>query len=216
MREVTILATGFSVFPGAPENPTAWAIGELERSGWRPEGARLLTHTFDVRFDLWERQAQPLIAKAKPDAFVAFGLSAKATGVTLESTARNSVAVDRPDFAGACASASCVIDEAPAVHPTRLPLAAISGALRSANMPLAHSDDAGDYLCNLLFYRLMHVGPRVAGFVHVPYLDTQLARLRAAGHTLSAASTLTEEQLLTAVKTIIECCARAAHEGAVA
>ena len=215
MREVTIVATGFGVFPGAPENPTAWVIGKLERSGWRPDGARLLTHTFDVRFDLWERQAQPLIEKAKPDAFVAFGLSAKAKGVTLESTARNSVGTDRPDFAGACAVGACVIDEAPTVHPTRLPFVEISHALRTADVPVARSDDAGDYLCNLLFYRLMHEGPRVAGFVHVPYLDTQLARLRAAGHTLEAASTLTEGQLLTAVKTIIECCAQAARKGAI-
>ncbi len=210
----TILATGFSVFPNAPENPTAWAMAELERTRWHPDGARLITRTMSVQYDLWERAYRPLLLETKPDAVVAFGLSAKALGVTLESTARNKVALDRPDHTGACALNDCVADGGAQVHPTRLPLGEISVALRAADVPLGWSDDAGDYLCNLLFYRLMHEGPRVAGFVHVPYLDTQVARLTAAGHTLNAASTLSEAQLLTAVKTIIECCVRALREGA--
>ena len=209
-----VLATGFSVFPGAPENPTAWAMAELERTRWQPEGAQLITRTISVQYDLWDTTYQPLLQQTKPDAVVAFGLSAKATGVTLESTARNKVALDRPDHTGACSANSCVATGEADVHPTRLPLREISEKLRAADVPLGWSDDAGDYLCNLLFYRLMHQGPRVAGFVHVPYLDTQVARLTAAGHAISAASTLSEAQLLTATKTIIECCVHALHEGA--
>jgi pyrrolidone-carboxylate peptidase len=64
---VQILATGFSVFPGAPENPTEWAIAELARTRWQPDGARLTTHTLPVRFDLWEREFAPLLARTKPD-----------------------------------------------------------------------------------------------------------------------------------------------------
>lgn len=212
MREPLILATGFGVFPGAPENPTAWAMDALEHSGWRPEGARLVTKTLPVRFDLWESEFAPLLEATNPDAVVAFGLSAKATGITMESTARNCVAMGRPDFTGACAASDRVIADGPALLPTRLPLREMSVALREARIPVARSDDAGDYLCNLLFYRLMdraeRGGPRVAGFIHVPYLDTQVARLSATGQALAYGSTLSEVQLLEAVQIVIECSAR--------
>jgi pyroglutamyl-peptidase len=206
----TILATGFSVFPGAPENPTAWAMAELERSRWQPDGARLITRTLPVQFDLWESGYRPLLAEHKPDAAIAFGLSAKAQGMTLESTARNRVTVDRPDFTGACSQADCVSANGPAVLPTRLPLREISVALRKADVPVARSDDAGDYLCNLLFYRLMEgAAPAVAGFIHVPYLDGQARRLIASGTIADGVFTLSEEQLLKGVQTAIQVCANA-------
>ena len=54
MTRPLILATGFDVFPGAPENPTAWAIGELAREKWQPAAARLETAVLPVTFDMWE------------------------------------------------------------------------------------------------------------------------------------------------------------------
>ena len=186
-------------------------MDEIARSRWQPQGARLTTYTLPVRFDLWEREYQPLLAQTKPDAVIAFGLSAKATGVTLESTARNRVALDRPDFTGACAASDCVVDAGASALPSRLPLEDIARALRTAGVPVNPSDDAGDYLCNLVFYRLIHARVPVAGFIHVPYLDTQVARLAAAGHKLEYGATLSEAQLLAAVKIVIECSAQAAR-----
>lgn len=210
---VQVLATGFSVFPGAPENPTAWAMAELAREGWQPAGAQLTTRTLSARFDVWEREFAPLLADTKPDVVVAFGLSAKTSGITLESSARNRVACDRPDFTGAVAISEFVLAGGAEVLPARLPLQEISVALRMADVPVVRSDDAGDYICNLLLYRLLHAtqseGPRVTGFVHVPYLDTQIARLARAGHALEYGATLSEAQLLKAVKIVIECCVRA-------
>ncbi len=216
MHRPLILATGFDVFPGAPENPTAWAMAELERSGWQPDGARLVTRTLPVRFDMWERELQPLLASTKPDAVVSFGLSAKAMGITLESTARNVVATNRPDFTGARSASNCISDGGPAVLPTRLPLPEISLALCGLAVRTARSDDAGDYMCNLLFYRLMEYadagGPRVAGFIHVPYLDAQGARLRDAGLSIEGV-TLSEDEFMRGVRRIISASADALVRG---
>jgi pyroglutamyl-peptidase len=178
-----ILATGFDVFPGAPENPTAWAIGELARTRWQPAGARLETAVLPVTYDMWEGHALPLVARLRPVSVIAFGLSAKTTGITLESTARNQLSIERPDFAGNRATDPQVNPDGPATRPTALPLAAIEAALHDAQVPIVHSEDAGDYLCNMLFYNLMHTAPdtgiRSAGFIHVPYLTSQITRLRA-------------------------------------
>jgi pyroglutamyl-peptidase len=198
VAEPVVLATGFSVFPGAPENPTAWAMEEIERSGWRPEGARLVTRTLAVAFDVWEKEYGALLEATRPHAAVGFGLSARASGIQLESTARNQLTMDRPDALGARAASSQLTQEGAAVFPTALPFAAIAGALQAARIPLGRSDDAGDYICNLLFYRLMaHAathGPAVAGFVHVPSFET-----------------LDRERSLAGIKIVIEECARAVN-----
>lgn len=153
----TILATGFGAFPGAPVNPTAWLMDDLR--AWHPERARLETRTLSVRFDVWETELAPLLDAVRPDAVVAFGLSAKATGITLETTARNRFAVDRADAAGRFAP-SVLIDAAG--PPTR--------AAVVPDLSFVRSDDAGDYICNFVLYRLLAAG-HDAGFVHVPHMD---------------------------------------------
>jgi pyroglutamyl-peptidase len=199
--EPLILTTGFFAFPGAPENPTAWAIGELERDGWQPKGARLATRILPVRYDMWEREFVPLLSEQRPNAVVAFGLSAKATGFTLESTARNHLGLGRPDACGAPAPSAWLRDDGPATFDSALPLAEIAAALRRHELPFSPSDDAGDYVCNLLFYRLMaHIGaigtPSVAGFIHVPYLDEQVARLALTGLPTAHLKSLSAGQLI--------------------
>jgi pyroglutamyl-peptidase len=207
----TLLATGFDVFPGAPENPTAWAIGELQREGWQPKGARLVTAVFPVRYDAWETVAKPLLTREEPQAVVAFGLSAKTTGFTLESTARNVVGIDRPDFFGARSTSDKVVPSGPSVYPSSLPFVEIVQALKQADLPLVRSDDAGDYLCNMLFYNLMHGadthGLKMAGFIHAPYLTTQIERLTKAGHAIPHGASLPEADFLKGVKLILETCA---------
>lgn len=208
MSQPLILATGFSVFPGAPENPTAWAMEQLTASGWQPEGARLVTRVLPVRYDIWDAELGPLLAQAKPAAVVAFGLSAKARGVTLESTARNKLALERPDAVGKHPSGERIIESGEEIFPSRLPLRDITIALRRADVPVEPSDDAGDYLCNMLFYRLMAQAeatgtPRAGGFVHVPYLDTQLTRLAAGGMPTADMFALTETQLMDGVRAVL-------------
>ncbi len=203
-----ILATGFSVFPGAPENPTAWVMQELKTSGWLPPRARLATRILPVYYDMWENELGPLLAQAKPDAIVAFGLSAKATGFTLESTAHNRFGLGRPDASGTPPPGDKINDDGPADYRSQLPLREIASTLMRADLPVDRSDDAGDYVCNMLFYRLMaHVeatgAPRIAGFVHVPYLDDQVARLADAGLATSHLKTMTRNQLLQGARAIL-------------
>lgn len=202
-----ILATGFSVFPGAPENPTAWAIGELERERWQLHNAKLVTRTFPVRYDIW-RDIAALIECEKPHAVVGFGLSAKATGFTLESTARNQLGEGRPDATGTLATTSHLAEGGTPTYASGLPLAEIEAALRRLNIPVARSDDAGDYICNLYFYHLMkhmaeHGAPRSGGFIHVPYMSEQLPRLERAGLPTANLTTLEPQQLLQGMRTII-------------
>lgn len=155
----TILATGFGPFPGAPKNPTAWLMADLR--GWSPPNATLVTHVLDVHYDVWNELA-PLLETHRPDAVVAFGLSAKATGFTIEHTARNAFDPRRPDARGRLPKGERIAPDGPATYASTLLLDALAH-------PHVRSDDAGDYICNLTLYQLLANGHR-ATFVHVPML----------------------------------------------
>ncbi|MCA9560387.1 MAG: hypothetical protein KC583_17680 [Myxococcales bacterium] len=80
----------------------------------------------------------------------------------VERVARNRCA-PRADHLGCGPATDAVVPSGPPTLPTRLPWADLIDA------DVGVSDDAGDYLCNLVFYRALHdlALPRV-GFVHVP------------------------------------------------
>jgi pyroglutamyl-peptidase len=73
-----------------------------------------------------------------------------------------------------------VLAGGPAAYWSTLPVARIVSALVDAGVPAAASPDAGGFVCNHLFYGLMHLiaterpGIR-GGFVHLPCLPEQVA-----------------------------------------
>jgi len=76
-----------------------------------------------------------------------------------------------------------VVAGAPAAYFSTLPIKAMVRDLRAAGIPAAVSNSAGTFVCNHLFFGLMHraatrpVPGMRAGFIHVPYLPEQAARL---------------------------------------
>ena len=72
----------------------------------------------------------------------------------------------------------------PAAYFASLPIKAAVAALRQAGLPAAVSNSAGTFLCNHVFYGLMHEAasreqPFRGGFLHVPYLPSQAAQQKA-------------------------------------
>lgn len=173
-RRPRILVTGFSSFPGAPRNPTERLIAELEGRG------ATLAALGDVRLAVLavEYRALPqalsrLGADFAPDVAIHFGLSGRAGGFMLERLARNAVG-PLPDNAGHVPQARTICALADA-YPSTLPLDEMRAALQAAGLPVDWSDDAGDYLCNYLFYHSRAgladgFAPPLSGFVHVPPL----------------------------------------------
>jgi pyroglutamyl-peptidase len=174
-RRPRILVTGFSSFPGAPRNPTERLIAELERR--RDELGTLgdvRLAVLDVEYRTLPEALSRLGAEVRPDIAIHFGLSGKAGGFTLERLARNAVG-PLPDNAGHVPEARTICALAD-TFPSSLPLDEMRIALEAAGLPVDWSDDAGDYLCNYLFYHSRAglaegFAPPVSGFVHVPPLD---------------------------------------------
>lgn len=202
---ISVLVTGFGAFPGAPVNPTQELIGLLAGHEDAFAGAKLHLRVLPVEYDKVGGLLEKFGHEVTPDIAIHFGLAANARGFRLESTARNHSSMERAD-AGAGKPRSTQICKGPKTLRSTLPLGAIAGALKTKSLPVTRSAHAGAYLCNHLFYlsrsgSIAGYAPRMAGFIHLPYLDDQLAALPASQR--AGLFTLTRRQLLDGALTVI-------------
>ena len=210
-----ILVTGFEPFPSAPLNPTAWLIEQLNAEGWVPDGVGLEARVLPTTYDVCDTTLMPLLDALKPDAVVQFGLSAKATGFVLERTAINTQHTAKPDSAGRFAAAPWIDPLSPGTRASSLPLNDIAGALEAAGLPWDFSDHAGQYMCNLVFFRTRLALPDLmTGFVHVPYTTPMQAEIVAKGAPAPEGVPLAEADLLRGAKLVLAAVAARLTAGA--
>lgn len=172
-----LLICGFSAFPEAIRNPAQAAVEALAAHGWSPEGAEAAYLTVPVA---WRGSVEAILERltAEPaDAVLVVGVAVSASSFHVERLGRNRASAEKRDDLGEVWNASLITsdgaDEIRTVAPTRSMVAAIERDGLAAEL----SDDAGDYLCNFTYYRLMasQAAPTVA-FLHVPqvreYVET--------------------------------------------
>jgi len=174
-RPARILVTGFSVFPGAPINPTEALVGILDDDPPTGEGiGAFRAEVLAVEYATIQDRLSAIGREFLPDIAIHFGLARECAGFRLERVARNSHAGARPDQSGAMPSAAAIC-AGPEMLPSTLPLDLIAQRLSAAALPAEWSDDAGGYLCNtVMTLSLAHacdgLRPVMSGFVHVPPL----------------------------------------------
>ncbi|MGQ2906632.1 MAG: pyroglutamyl-peptidase I family protein [Aliihoeflea sp.] len=186
-RRPRILLTGFSVFPGAPVNPTEALVGSLRETPPAID-ADLKTAVLSVEYDTITPQLASICADFQPDIALHFGLARECTGFRFERVARNTNAKARPDNLGNLPAAAAIC-AGPETIASTLPLEEIEQRLAAAGLPVEWSDDAGGYLCNTVFtlsaaHACDGLKPTMTGFIHVPPLDIDVS---ATGATLSLA-----------------------------
>jgi len=119
------------------------------------------------------------IAETEPTAVVALGQANGRDRVTVERVALNLVTETAADNAGRSLAEEPVLIGGPAAYWGTLPVVEVVSALLAAGVPAAPSPDAGGYVCNHVFYGLMHLiateRPDLrGGLVHVPCLPEQV------------------------------------------
>jgi pyroglutamyl-peptidase len=167
----TVLLTGFAPFGGDAVNPSLEAVALLD--GRRVRGHRIETRALPVEFGASLRALRRALRETRPAAVVCVGLAGGRAQLSLERVAINVDDARIPDNAGAQPVDAPVVAGGPAAYFSTLPLKRTLLALRRAGIPAQVSQTAGTYVCNHVFYGLMHAlrrQPRVrAGFIHVPY-----------------------------------------------
>lgn len=114
-----------------------------------------------------------LLRAHRPEWVIALGLAANRTEITPERVAINLDDARIPDNAGAQPIDKAIVRGGPTAYWSSLPIKAIVAALRKRRIPAAVSQTAGTFVCNHVFYALMHElrSSRVVrgGFIHVPW-----------------------------------------------
>lgn len=170
-RKPRLLLTGFGPFPGAPENPTGPLVKALARR-LRQQSVRVSTHVFETTYKAVDRDLPRLLKRVKPDALLMFGLANKARALRVETKARNRIA-RFPDASFTMPQSRVIAAGSAKGRPIRAPKMALLRAAKSAALPARLSVNAGDYLCNYLYWHALEAassagGPRKAAFIHVP------------------------------------------------
>lgn len=175
-----ILLTGFEPFDKDTVNPS-W---EIARSlhGEEIAGARVHAVQLPCVFGEAMRVLNEALASHQPCLVISLGLAGGRSEITPERVAINMDDARIPDNAGRQPVDTPVVDKAPAAYFSTLPIKAMVRNLRNAGFPAAVSNTAGTFVCNHVFYALMHRLARRAapgvrgGFIHVPALPEQAAQ----------------------------------------
>ena len=185
----TLLLTGFEPFGGDTVNPSALVAQALQgrvietRAPGAPwPRARVCSLVLPCCFAEAPQALAQALRQGQPKAVLALGLAAGRTALTPERVAVNLVDARIADNAGAMPRDEAVVPGGPAAYFSTLPLKAMVAAMQAAGAPAALSLTAGSFVCNQVFYSLMHelsqpghaAGVR-GGFLHVPLLPEQAA-----------------------------------------
>ena len=175
-----ILLTGFEPFDKDSVN-SSWEVvraldGELIAGG--------VVHAVQLPcvFGAAMQVLDEALAQLQPTLIISLGLASGRSDITPERVAINIDDARIPDNAGHQPIDQAVVRDAPAAYFSTLPIKAMVRHLRDAGIPASVSNTAGTFVCNHVFYALMHrltrrAGPGVrGGFIHIPALPQQAAQ----------------------------------------
>jgi pyroglutamyl-peptidase len=156
-------------------NPSALVAQALRHE--RIEGATVQALVLPCVFGAALRALDEALQPQRPRLVLALGQAAGRGELSVERVALNVDDARIPDNAGAQPVDVAVVPGAPAARFSTLPIKAMVAALQRAGLPAGVSQTAGTFVCNHVFYGLMHAlrrrrGVR-AGFMHLPLLPEQ-------------------------------------------
>jgi pyroglutamyl-peptidase len=180
----TLLLTGFEPFGGERINPS-WQVAQALQ-GQTIAGAQVQALCLPCSFGLALHTLRQTLASTRPALVLSLGQAQGRCDFSIERVAINVDDARIPDNAGARPVDQPVVPGGPAAYFSTLPIKAMVAALRAAGLPASVSQTAGTYVCNHVFYGLMHAlhgGPAGAGtqatrggFIHLPLLPEQAAQ----------------------------------------
>lgn len=173
-----ILLTGFDAFGGSSLNPSWLAARALH-------GRQILGHTvvaaqLPTVFDASLTALNALLTQHRPALAICVGQAGGRSALSLERVAINVNDAPIADNAGGQPVDTPVKPGAPAAYFTSLPIKAMLAALHADGVAAEVSQTAGTFVCNHVFYGLMHalatrreLKHTRGGFIHVPWLLEQ-------------------------------------------
>lgn len=173
----TVLVTGFDPFGGSATNPSWHAVHAL--NGRTVAGRRVVGAEVPTVFGASLQRLEQLMRLHQPELVLCTGQAGGRAAISLERVAINVNDARIPDNAGAQPVDTPIVAGGPAAYFTSLPIKAMLQALLREGINAEVSQTAGTFVCNHIFYGLMHLLARPewagtrGGLVHVPWLPEQ-------------------------------------------
>ena len=170
------LVTGFDPFGGDAINPSYEAVRRLPALVLARAGnLQVVSAELPTSFARAPRKLRALMVREQPDIVLCVGLAADRPVISVERVAINLSDARIADNDGAKPRDRPVVARAPAAYFSSLPVMKIVKGLDQAGISAESSTSAGTFVCNHVFYGLMHIAGTskrkfLAGFVHVPGL----------------------------------------------
>ena len=172
----TIVLTGFDPFGGDTVNPSTAIAQALH--GQRIAGNTVVAAQLPTAFGAAQERLRGLVQQHQPTLVLCLGQAGGRAALSIERVAINLVDARIPDNQGQQPVDTPVLAQGPAAYFATVPVKAMLQAVRACGLPGEVSLSAGSFVCNAVFYGLMHhlaqshPGAR-GGFVHVPWLPEQ-------------------------------------------
>ena len=165
------LITGFEPFGKLEINPS-WEAVKLV-SEHLDKGIEVTKMLLPVEYGRAPEMLRKAMETEHYDVVLCTGVAMNRRAVMPEYVAVNVMDSTQPDNSGRVCIYEKIEEEGEAVLYTNLPLVDLLDAIHAKGVPCAPSFDAGAYVCNALFYHLMHsikYGKMrtYGGFIHLP------------------------------------------------
>jgi pyroglutamyl-peptidase len=173
-----ILLTGFEPFNKESINPSWEAVRALQ--GWHEGDFVVHARQLPCVFGRALKVVHQAVEELQPSIVIAVGQAGGRVDISVERIAINIDDAPIPDNQHRQIVDQPIINGGPAAYFSTLPIKAIVHELRAAGLPASVSQTAGTFVCNHVFYGLMHQAHEWgttmrAGFIHIPYLPQQAA-----------------------------------------
>ncbi len=173
-----VLLTGFDPFGGDSLNPSWLAVQLLH--GRRIAGHKVVAAQLPTVFNASLVELARLLREHRPALVICVGQAGGRAAISLERIAINVNDARIADNAAAKPVDTPVVAGGPAAYFTSLPIKAMLQALQREGIAAEVSQTAGTFVCNHVFYGLMHAlatrrgfKRTRGGFIHVPWLPGQ-------------------------------------------
>ena len=171
-----VLVTGFHPFGGEKRNPSWDLCGLLPKT---INGMRVETVSVPCEFRRSVEVVAAAIERHHPSIVICVGQAGGEAQIRVERVAVNVDDARIADNAGNQPIDEPIAPSGPPAYFATVPVKAMAAAIRAAGIPAQVSNSAGTYVCNHLMYGVLHYlaasGSRArAGFIHVPYAESQV------------------------------------------
>lgn len=174
-----VLVTGFDPFGGEPVNPALESVMKLK--GLKTQDYQVVVCEIPTVFDKALDHLYAAMDEIQPDIVICVGQAGGRSEISMERVAINVNDARIPDNEGNQPIDTPVAPDGPVAYWSTLPIKAAVKEMQEQGIPASVSHTAGTFLCNHLFYGLMHHIAQSnslirGGFIHIPLLPEQVMR----------------------------------------